>query len=267
MSKEELLKKLKESAKKLGHSPKRREIPNLAMKCYKIFGSFNKAKRLAGLDIRNVRSTTFPKNAFKLDKDMARIASYLTFDGHLYKDLKGFLYSSKNKKDLEDFEIIINRKFSLPARYHLNSAGSHKQTHVIYFFNKIVCEYLFKIGIPKGSKVIQKFGVPKWIVDSKEFSREYLKIAYLCEGSIEKEKGRNPRIAINTAKCEEILDSSISFMNTLRIMLKKFEINSTDCHIVGRRIRKRDNKISRDIRFRIKTDDNNKFISEIGWLK
>ena len=33
------------------------------------------------------------------------------------------------------------------------------------------------------------------------------------------------------------------------------------------RIRKRDNKITKDIRFRIKTEDNDKFIREIGWLK
>lgn len=263
----ELIKELKESEDKLGHSPKKREVPNLANKCYYHFGSFNKAKKIAGLEIKNVIITKFPKNAFKKDKDLAAILSYITFDGHLYKDLKGFYFSSKNIKDLEDFVEIIKRKFGLPPRYHLFNSGSRNQTHAVYFFNKPICNYLLKMGAPKGDKVIQKFDVPKWIVNSKEFSREYLKIAYLCEGSLGKEKGRNPRITINTAKCIDIIDSGINFMNTLRKMLKKFKIGSNELYFFGIRKRKRDNKISKDIRFRINVQDNDKFIREIGWLK
>ena len=48
---------------------------------------------------------------------------------------------------------------------------------------------------------------------------------------------------------------------------KQFNINSCDIHLMGRRIIKKDNKITRDIRFRIKVKDNHKFIREIGWLK
>src|SRR3989338_2266294 len=135
----EIINELKKSAINLGHSPKKREILNLATRSHRYFGSFNKAKSEAGLKVKNVRITKFPKNAFKLDKDMASIVSYVTFDGHLYKDLKGFYYSSKKINDLKDFEVIVKRKFGLPPRYHLFSAGSSKQTHIIYFFNKISC--------------------------------------------------------------------------------------------------------------------------------
>jgi len=265
--KKEIINELNSKAKELGHSPQRREVPNLATKCYKIFGSFNKAKIVAGLAAKYVKITRFPKDAFKLDKDLASIASYLTFDGHLFKDFKGFYYSSKNIKDLIDFENIVKRKFGLPARYHLFNSGSNKQTHVIYFFNKKVCEYLFDMEVPKGDKVMQKFDVPEWILKSKEFSRTYLKIAYLCEGSFKEEAGRTPRISINTAKWSDIIDSGLNFMNRLREMLGMFDIQSHKCYISGERIRKRDNRITRDIRFRIKIDDNNKFIREIGWLK
>lgn len=265
--KQEIKNELRVVAKNLGRSPKRRDVPNLAAKCYKIFGSFNKAKSEAGLRIVNVRITTFPKNAFKLDKDLASIVSYVTFDGHLYQSLKGFYYSSKRIEDLKKFEEIVDRKFGLPARYHLFSTGSRKQTHLVYFFNKKVCRHLFDAGAPKGDKVVQKFSVPRWIFNSKEFSREYLKIAYLCEGSIIKEKGRTSRISINTAKCIGLMDSGIKFMNTLREMLEKFNIRSHKCHLVGERIRKRDGKITRDVRFRVKIKDNDRFISEIGWLK
>ena len=242
---------MKEVSKRLGHSPKRREILKLAQQCYKYFNSFNKAKQEAGLVIKNVRVTNFPKNAFKIDKDLARIASYLTFDGYLYKDLSGMMYSSKNLNDLKAFEKIINKKFGLKGIYHLNSAGIKKTTHKIYVFNKKVSEKLFELGIPKGDKVIQKFNVPEWVSSSREFSREYLRIAYLCEGCNKEESGRTPRIQINIAKSEDILGSGLEFMNTLKTMLKNFDINTTKCYISGNRLRKTDDKISKDIRFRI----------------
>jgi len=267
LSKKEIVEELKLLSKKLGRTPKKRDDINLAMRCHRHFGSFNKAKIIAGLSIVNVIVTKFPKKVFKKDKDLAAIISYLTFDGHLYKNLKGLMYSSKRVEDLKEFDKIMKRKFGIKSYLKLNQSGSRKQTHIIYFFNKIICKFLFKAGCPKGDKVIQAFDVPSWIKKSREFSREYLKIAYLCEGSFEKEEGRTPRITINTAKCVDIIDSGIEFMDTLRKMLKKFNISSLECHLIGRRIRKRDNKITRDIRFRINIQDNDRFIREIRWLK
>lgn len=124
------------------------------------------------------------------------------------------------------------------------------------------------MGIPNGDKVIQSFMVPAWIISSKEFSREYLKIAYLCEGCNKEEKERkNPRMQINTAKSECLLGSGIKFMEELRKMLLKFEIESTECYVYGKRVRKKDNLLTKDIKFRILTKDNGRFMQEIGWLK
>jgi hypothetical protein len=259
----ELVTQLKESAKKLRHSPQRREVSFLAKKCYKYFGSFNKAKELAALTITNKRITNFPEDAFKIDKKLAGIASYLTFDGHLYKDLSGFYLSSKSIKSLKDFEKLIKRKFNIKGKYYLNSGGAGKhKTHKFAVFNKRLAEKLYRLGIPKGDKTIQRFNVPKWIYLSEDFSREYLKVAFLCEGSGKEEAKRTPRIQINTAKSDDILASGFEFMNSLRKMLLKFNINTTKCFIAGRRTRK-DGVTSKDIRFRIDIKDNNKFINEI----
>ncbi len=262
----ELIIKLKETAKQLNHSPKKREVYNLASRCYTHFGSFNKAKERAGLEIRNVIVTRFPEKAFSFGKDLAGIGSYLTFDGHIYNTLKGLMYSSKNIGDLKDFEKLIFNRFKIKGKYHLNSGGSRNQTHKFYVFNKVICKKLVDIGFPKGDKTNQKFSVPKWIRNNKEFSREYLRIAFLCEGSM-KEKRKNPRIKINLAKTEEFLEAGISFMNELKEMLNVFGIRTTECGLCGKRIRKKDNQVSQDIRFRVITSDNNRFIKEIGWFK
>jgi hypothetical protein len=266
-----LIEDLRLSSIRLGHSPQRREVPYLALKCYKHFGSFNIAKTKAGLEIKNVRFDKFPKNAFRQDKDLAAIISYITFDGHLYKTFKGLYYSSKNVEDLKRFEEVMTRKFGLQAHYKLFNSGSYKQTHMIYFFNKKICEFLFRKGLPKGDKAIQRFDVPMWIVNSREFSREfsreYLKIAYLCEGSIKEEKEREPRITFTQAKHFDVLDSGLNFMSTLKEMLTQFKIESGEIYVSAPRVRKKDNKFMNDLRFRIKVKDNNRFISEIGWFK
>ncbi|MFW5847111.1 MAG: homing endonuclease associated repeat-containing protein [Nanoarchaeota archaeon] len=82
-SQEQILKELKQSAKQLKHTPRLREIAKLARRCQREFGYFNKAKKLAGLEVVNVRVTDFPKKAFALDKDLAFIAAFLTADGHI----------------------------------------------------------------------------------------------------------------------------------------------------------------------------------------
>ena len=264
-----IINELRKIAKQLGRSPVRRDTPKLALGCYKHFGSFNEAKKKAGLKTSHDRIRDFPKDAFRIDKNLSKIASYLTFDGHLYKDLKGFMFSSKNLNDLKEFERLVKRKFgNLKSIYHLDSGGAGKnKTNKIFFFNKKICIWLFELGVPKGDKVIQKFDVPKWIRKNKEFAREYLKIAYFCEGSFKEESGRTPRIQINLAKSEEILETGLQFMETLKTMLAMFNIRTTKNYIIGKRMRKKDNKISRDIRFRIDIKDNNRFIKEIGWLK
>ena len=261
----EIIKKLKQISAKMGHSPTKREVPNLAAKCYKHFGSFNLAKKKACLSLKNVRFCDFSERAFKIDGDLAKIASYLTFDGHLYKDLSGFYLSSKDVKNLKEFERLIKKKFGINGKYYLDNGGAGMfKTHKFIVFNKELSKKLFELGIPKGDKCIQEFNVPKWILNSKNLSKDYLKIAFLCEGSNKEEPGRTPRIQINTAKSEDILDSGLRFMNTLRQMLKKFDINTTKCYICGKRVRKKDNKISKDIKFRIDINDNNKFINEIA---
>jgi len=264
----EILSKLKGYSLRLKHSVKKREIPYAFYKeCLNHFGSFNNSKEKAGLTIRNKRILKLPQNLFKRDNDLVKIMSYLTFDGHIYKDLSGFYFSSKNIKDLNNFEKLIKRKFKFKGKYYLNNGGAGKtKTHKFIIFNKYLSKKLNELGVPAGSKVLQKFIIPRWIIKSKNFSIEYLKIAFFCEGSM-KESRKNPRIHMTLAKIEENLESGIDFMNTLKKMLEILGICTTPCYVTGNRVRKTDNKVSKDLRFKILTKYNNIFIKKIGWLK
>ena len=263
--KENILLQLKSISDNLGHSIKRRDCPySLYADCVKYFGSFNKAKKLAGLKIVNVRITQFPDNAFRIDKDLAKISAYLTADGHLYKNLKGFQFYSNNKEKLKEFEEIIYQKFKLKGKY--GEGTGYGKTFRYTIFNSSISKFLNKLGVPSGNKMFISFDIPEWIKNNKEFSREYLKVLFYCEGSKYKHSKNTYQIKINFNKSEKLLDDGIKFMNSIQESLKMFNIYATNIWISKGNIRK-DGEITKQINFKLKAASNDKFIKEIGWLK
>ncbi|MCD4666694.1 hypothetical protein K8R47_02685 [archaeon] len=268
MRKYEIINKLKEIAKKLNKSPGRREIPfKLYRKCVKNFGSFNKVKSKAGLSIIKRKCDPLPKKSYKFTKDLVKIMSYLMFDGHLYKDLKGFYFSSKEVKSLKDFERSIIKQFGIKPYYKYNTAGYRKQTHKVFMFNVKASKFLNEIGVPKGDKMVTTFDIPNWIKENKEFSKEYLKIAFYCEGCKYKASKNSERIQFNLNKSEELLEDGLNFMKSLKYLLKNFDIETTSISLTKGNLRKRDGKTTKTMKFNIRANSINKFINQIGWYK
>jgi hypothetical protein len=202
----------------------------------------------------------------KKDLNLVRIISYLFFDGHLYSDLSCFYFSSKDKKILKKLDKIVQNKFGIKGRFYFNDGGAGRiKTHKYRVFNKKICLELNKLGVPSGSKTIKKFSIPTWILNNKGFSKEFVKVAYLCEGSM-KEDRKNPRIKFNINKSEFILDNGILFLNQIKKILKENGIKTTKIGIYKAKLRKDRVKV-KELRFRIITKDNNRFIKKIGWIK
>lgn len=259
------LKQLKYISKSLGKSLGRRDISwKLYLQCVKSFGSFNNAKEKAGLKFRRRDYNPLTKISYRLDKDLVRIVSFLTCDGHLYKDLSGLLLISKNKIILEEFEKIIIRKLNFIGKYRYGM-GYYKDCYNYQVFNTKICKFLYSIGVPKGDKMLVKFDIPNWIKNNKQFAKEYLKIAFFCEGC-KYNRGNKEEIQINLNKWEELLKDGLNFMNSLKELLSLFNIETTKTWITKGNIRK-DEKITKTMRFKIKTNSVNRFINEIGWLK
>ena len=196
----------------------------------------------------------------EFDKDLAKLISYLTFDGHLAKDLKCFYLSSKNKDTLSDFEKIINRKFDISGR--IEKGMGYGESYKYRVFNRKICRFLEKIGTPKGSKVTKNFLIPNWIKNNKELSREYLRVAFDCEGSIWFEK--QPKIRFGMCKIEELLENGIEFLEQMKSMLEEFDINSTKTWLIKGNNRK-DGKITKGLYFKLKQTSLKQFAKEIGF--
>lgn len=262
----EVVNDLKEVSSDLGYSPGRREVPPLLnRKACNYFGSFNKAKDLAGLNITKRKCDPLPKRAYVKDRELVKLVSFLTCDGHLYKDLKGLSLYSNNNHILKKYENSIKKKFDIGGFYGLTGGFGYCESYNV--FNVNICKFLDSIGVPKGDKMITSFDVPNWIKKNREFSRTYLKIAFLCEGCKYKASKNTERIQINLNKSEDLLNDGLKFMNSLRYMLKQFGINTTKIRVSKGNVRKKDGKITKCMRFEIRANTTNKFIKEIGWYK
>lgn len=266
MNKEEIVKELRNIKKKYGISPTKRDIPTrLYYHCIKEFNYFNKAKEAAKLNLYNKRDESLPESSYLLDKDLVKLVSFLTFDGHLYKSLNAFLLISKNKEILKKYEKLIKNKFGLSGSYRIKRGFGEAFNYRI--FNKRLSTFLNLVGTPKGDKMLVSFDIPDWIKKNKEFSREYLRIAYFCEGCKYQHSKNRESIQFNLNKSEELLKDGLNFTNSLKSLLKTFNIETTETWVIKGNKRKKDGKITKTIRFKIKANSINKFIKEIGWYK
>ena len=74
-------------------------------------------------------------------------------------------------------------------------------------------------------------------------------------------------IKINLNKSEELLPDGLKFMDSLKFLLKKFNIETTKTWICRGNKRKRDGKITKLMAFKVRAQDVDKFIKEIRWYK
>jgi|SRR3989344_1329741 len=267
MKKEDIIKELMSISKRLNKSPGRREVPNkLYFNCVKEFSSFNNAKLKAGLSTIKRKCDPLHKGFLKLDERLVRIVSHLTFDGHLSKRLNAFHFSSNNREELEKSRGDVYYKFNIGVFKIEKGNGYRNNVLKYWYFNASLCKFLHSVGVPKGSKVLTKFDVPQWIKDNKEFAREYLKIAYFCEGSRYKHSKNTESIKLNLNKSERLLEDGLKFMHSVKYLLSQFDIHTTNVWITKGNIRK-DEEITKVMNFKIKANSFNKFINQIGWLK
>src|SRR3989344_354391 len=194
------------------------------------------------------------------DKDLSRLVSYLTFDGHLSQDLKCFYLSSKNEETLLDFKNTVYRKFSVLGR--IEDGMGYNNARKYRIFSRAVCKLLKEIGVPEGNKVSRHFLVPVWIKDNNEFAREYLRTAFDCEGSIWYEKEAKIRFGI--FKTEKNIPNGLQFLAEMKFMLSIFNINTTETWLMKGNLRK-DGKLTQGLYFKIKQDSVVQFAKAIGF--
>lgn len=130
----------------------------------------------------------------------------------------------KQLDTLQTFEKIVQDKWGINGQ--LEKGQGYGISYKLRFFNKAIAKQLFELGAPKGNKVLSKFSVPARIKQNKEFSREYLRTAFDCEGSIWKEENRIC-VRFGIFKKSTLLAELMTFINELKDMLNQLSIKTT----------------------------------------
>ena len=197
-------------------------------------------------------------------EDLAKIISYLTFDGHLRKNIREFYLSSSSLETLKTFEEIVAKNFHLKGTYETGSGFG--KSYKCWFRNAKASRVLFRLGAPNGDKMISAFTVPAWIKDDEALAREYLRVAFGCEAGIRKRANAvSYEIYFKLYKAEELLDSGLSFINELKQMLIQFGVETAKITIQKGNLRKKDGKLTKAMSFRIKTVSLAAFAEKIGF--
>ncbi len=202
-------------------------------------------------------------NSTFFDADLARIISYVTFDGHLSKNLSHFYLSSADWQALKDFEALVKNKFDLKSSY---AKGTGFGTSFKCRFNSVrVSRLLFEAGAPKGDKMLCVFRVPRWIKENRAFSRAYLATAFQCEGWISKKSNAYSfSVGFKVFKSEELLDGGIAFVEDLKEMLRTFGVATSRTWLQPGNLRK-DGKTTAALSFLIRTKSLPAFEREVDF--
>jgi len=196
------------------------------------------------------------------NNNLTQIISFLTFDGHLYLSGKAFLFASKLMPELKKIEKLVHQEFGLTGKYR-KIKSNYGECNEYRIISAPISRILELLGTPKGSKVKQEFSVPNWIKKNTEFSRIYLKTAFDCEGSVWEEPNRL-RIRFRINKIEEKLDNGIRFMEELKKMLNKFNVETTEIWITDSNLRKDGHK-TKGMIFDIKASSLKTYREQIGF--
>jgi hypothetical protein len=206
------------------------------------------------------------KNIFPIVKSskLAGIVADLIGDGHLQGNPKWRLdYTSKSKEELIRFEKEIGLLFGIKGKIRQCTTNSYGESYLYGINCKVLARSLNLCGVPTGNKVTSSFSIPNWILENKEFFREFVNRLYHCEGSVDP---NGPTLDLLMHKEISILDEGISFFNSLKQgLLVYFDINSHKAY-AGRAFESKRGYQSVEIRFRIKRKiDIKKFVKEIGY--
>jgi hypothetical protein len=195
---------------------------------------------------------------------LARIVSMLTFDGHLSKDGKVFLFTAGKKYLLNEPKLFIKREFGITGVYRKIPTNEYGTSYEYRVFNKPVSRILELIGVPKGNKMIVPFFVPEWVMNNGILSKAYLQTAFDCEGSVWKEGKRRLKIRFRINKSTSLIENGKVFVEEIKNMLSGFGIGTSETWIIESNIRK-DGTRTKGICFNILTKNIKTFKKEIGF--
>ena len=211
-SQNKIINVLKELSQELNHSPSTREAgPVLYEACRRYFGSFNKAKKVAGLEIFLFKHHQINKNAKRLNGNLAYILGVIEGDGHcrLRRDPKRtsgeIILKVKNLDFATEFKKQLKRWSGVQPKFW----EKNKEFFVAFYS-------------VDAANFIKNFDLEKIYNSSKKIKSNFLKGLYDSDGGI---IGKNLNRRRFACRWIHFSNNDKIIIKTVSKLLKDFEIN------------------------------------------
>ncbi|MBN1503207.1 hypothetical protein JW930_06715 [Candidatus Woesearchaeota archaeon] len=167
----------------------------------------------------------------KANKTIASLVGHVFGDGYIGKTRKYFEYCNFNPKLIEQVKKQILESFGLyPMSERKDRIG----------YPTIVGEILRIFGAPEAPKIYSPNLVPKWILQSKEHQKSFLRAFFDDDGSVMYSKNYNAKgINLNVIRHINQKEELLTLLNQIKVMLSNFEIYSGN-PIISKTYKKQD---------------------------
>lgn len=190
-----------------------------------------KNKKLGELSYQKKRSW-FPVKSNSL---LSGIMADIIGDGHLGSRM--VIFSSKNDYEVENFAERISSIFNVKCIIRKVETNPKVKSAIV--FDGALVRILNLCGAPKGNKTSSDFDVPMWIKEGpKKVISEFLSHLFDTDGSIVFQNNRRIRIKFKQHKTKTIFRNGCMFMASIRNLLEKFDVKSTNIFYSGSTLRK-----------------------------
>lgn len=182
--------------------------------------------------------------------ELAEIAADLMTDGHIavrnYYNSKKYSYVgffSDDLLELERFQFRIKKIFRMEGNIREWGVRKNGRSKGCIIADARLCRLLELCGIPAGDKVMQKYGVPRWVMTGdREIKRAFLRRSFTCEGSISMEKNGRWDIRYSAYKHEDLAPNARRYMESLRKLLREFGIKTYELSLSKAYLRQKDKR-------------------------
>lgn len=218
-NKELIIKELMNVRERLRHSPSSREVKGSFIQvCSIYFGSFNKAKKAAGLEINKIKYNKVKKSAYRLTEDLAYILGVVEGDGNVFVKMSSHGTIAKITLKVKDLDFALHFKKILEKW-----SGIKSSLYNLERINQIAVN-LYSIEV---AKIIKNFKIKDIIKSNRNIKYKFLKGLFDSDGGVFTKNLDNRRYSKRwvhfSNSNKEIIDIVCSLLNEMKI---NYKVNS-----------------------------------------
>lgn len=228
------------------------------------YSQFLKTYKTRGYRLKHLENykSLFP---IKSSPRLAGIVADLIGDGHLQGNPKWRIdFTSKEISELKRFEKEMNFIFNVTGKVRKCTSNRYN-TYNLAINSSPIARILFLCGVPAGQKVLIPFKIPDWIKNDKECFRIFCRRLFTCEGSINYEVGRTPRINLEMWKSEKLINDGQKFIESLSTLMNEYLGIISTVKVQSKKNKRKDGIITQPIRQYICAQSTRAFYNKIGF--